>query len=76
MWGKTAEPVSRHQFLRRERGQGKKRFSCSAGHDQDWQPCPIDPYSTESAGHACSIGAQLRDLINGIDGLTRRRLAV
>ena len=20
-------------------------FSCSAGHDQDWQPYPVDPYS-------------------------------
>ena len=39
----TAEPVSRDQILRRERGQGKNHFPCSAGHEQDWQPCPVDP---------------------------------
>ena len=32
----TAEPVSRDQILRRERGQGKTRFPCSADHEQDW----------------------------------------
>ena len=31
----TAEPVSRDQILRRERGQGKFYFPCSADHDQD-----------------------------------------
>ena len=36
--GTTAEPVSRDQILRHERGQGNIRFSCSAGHLQDWQP--------------------------------------
>ena len=35
----TAEPVSRDQILRRERGQG------SADHEQDWHPYPVDPYS-------------------------------
>ena len=39
----TAEPVSRDQTLRRERGQGKIHFSCSADHVQDWQPYPVDP---------------------------------
>ena len=35
----TAEPVSRDQILRRERGQGKNVHSpCSADHEQDWQP--------------------------------------
>ena len=33
----TAEPVSRDQFLRRERGQGNVHFPCSADHEQDWQ---------------------------------------
>ena len=47
----TAEPVSRDQILRRERGQGKKRDSCSADHDQNWQPHPVDPYSAESSDH-------------------------
>ena len=41
----TAEPVSRDQILRRERGQGNIRFPCSADHVQDWQPYPVDPYS-------------------------------
>ena len=39
----TAEPVSRDQILRCERGQGKKK-SCSADHEQDWQRYPVDPY--------------------------------
>ena len=42
----TAEPVSRDQILRHERGQGNINFSCSsADHVQDWQPYPVDPYS-------------------------------
>ena len=41
----TAEPVSRDQILRRERGQGNIHFPCSADHVQDWQPKPVDPYS-------------------------------
>ena len=41
--GGTAEPYSRAQFLRRERGQGKKRFFCSADHQHDWQPYRLMP---------------------------------
>ena len=41
----NAEPVSRDQTLRRERRQGNIHFSCSADHEQDWQPYPVDPYS-------------------------------
>ena len=41
----TAEPVSRDQILRREREQGNGYFPCSADHEQDWQPYPVDPYS-------------------------------
>ena len=38
----TAEPVSRDQILRRERGQRIIHFPCSAAdHGQDWQPCPV-----------------------------------
>ena len=33
---------TRDQFLRRERGQGKINFLCSADHEQDWQPYPVD----------------------------------
>ena len=38
-----AEPVSRDQILRRERGQGNNvHFSCSADdHEQDWQTYPV-----------------------------------
>ena len=36
--GRTAEPVSRDQILRRERGQGNINLSCSADHKPDWQP--------------------------------------
>ena len=42
----TAEPVSRDQILRREQGLGNVHFSCSADLEQDWQPYPVDPYST------------------------------
>ena len=41
----TAEPVSRDQILRRERGQGNFHFPSSADHEQDWQPNPVDPLS-------------------------------
>ena len=41
----TAEPVSRDQILRRERGQGNIYFPCSADHEQDWQPDLVDLYS-------------------------------
>ena len=34
----TAEPVSRDQILRRERGQENNHFPCSADHEQGWQP--------------------------------------
>ena len=42
----TAEPVSRDDFPRLERGQGNIHFPCSADHEQDWQPYPVDPYSS------------------------------
>ena len=47
----TAEPVSRDQILRRERGQGNIHFPCSADHKQDWQPYPVDPFSAISNVH-------------------------
>ena len=31
-------------ILRHERGQGNIHFPCSADHEQDWQPYPVDPY--------------------------------
>ena len=47
------ERVSRDQILRHERGQGKKYFPCSADHEHDWQPYPVDPYSCCMCGHTC-----------------------
>ena len=47
----TAEPVSRGQILRRERGQGNIKFPCSADNEQDWQPYPVDPYSCYMCYH-------------------------
>ena len=47
----TAEPVSRDQILRRERGHGKIIFPCSADHKQDWQPYPVDPSLAICDGH-------------------------
>ena len=47
----TAEPVSRDQNLRHARGQGNIHFPCSADHEQDWQPYPVDPYSAICDDH-------------------------
>ena len=41
----TAEPVSRDQIFRRDRGQGNVHFPCSADDERDWQPDPVDPCS-------------------------------
>ena len=49
--GRTAEPVSQDQILRRERGQGNIHFPCSADHEQDWQPYPVDLYSCYMCDH-------------------------
>ena len=45
------EPKSRDQTLRRERGQGKFRFPCSADHKQDWQPFSAGAQSAENDDH-------------------------
>ena len=47
----TAEPVSRDQILRHARGQGNVHFPCSADHEQDSQPYPVDPYSAICDDH-------------------------
>ena len=49
----TAEPVSRDQILRHARGQGNINFPCSADHEKDWQPYPVDPYSAICDDHTC-----------------------
>ena len=51
----TAEPVSRDQIFRRERGQGNVDFPCSADHEQDWQPYPVDPYSCYMCDHTTVV---------------------
>ena len=63
----TAEPVSRDQILRRERGQEHINFPCSADHVQDWQIYPVDPYSCYICAtmHAY-IQASERDPIVGV----------
>ena len=53
----TAETVSRDQILRHERGQGNVHFPCSADHEQDWQPYPVDPYSCYMCDHTYYIHA-------------------
>ena len=60
----TAEPVSRDQFFRQERGQGNIHFSCSADHEQDWQPYPVDPYSCYMCDHTRSaLPAEYRSTV-------------
>ena len=52
-----AEPLSRDQILRRKRGQGKKTFSSSADHEQDWQPYPAGTYSCYMCDHTIAEAA-------------------
>ena len=47
----TAETVSQDQILRHNRGQGNINFPCSAHHEQDWQPYPVDSYSCYMCDH-------------------------
>ena len=54
-WDGTTEPVARDHILRHERGQGNIPFPCSAGHEQDCQPYPVDPYSCYMCDHTYSI---------------------
>ena len=47
--GRDAEPVTRDQILRRERGQRKTLFFCSIDHEQGWHSYAVYPSSAESA---------------------------
>ena len=47
----TRDGTAEQQILRRERGQGNVLFPCSADHEQDWQPYPVDPYSCYMCDH-------------------------
>ena len=51
----SAEPVSRDQILRRERGQGNVVIPCSGEHEEDWQPYLVDPYSCNMGDHTYII---------------------
>ena len=39
------------KILRGERGKRDIHFPCSADREQDWQPCPVDPYSAIRDNH-------------------------
>ena len=58
----TAKPVSRDQILRRVRGQGNIYFPCSANHEQDWQPYPVDPYSCYMCDHTLDYESHLQPI--------------
>ena len=49
----TAEPVSRDQILRCERGKGNIIFFCSADHEQDWQTYPVEGQHTKVSHIQC-----------------------
>ena len=61
----TAEPVSRDQILRHVRGQGNIPFPCSADHEQDWQPYPVDPYSAICDDHTYIHSLQRQEVFMG-----------
>ena len=62
----TAEPVSQDQILRRKRGQGNIHFPCSADHEQDWQPYPVDLYSVICDEHTYMHTHSLYDRFGGV----------
>ena len=62
----TAEPVSRDQILRHARGQGNIHFPCSADHEQDWRPYPVDPYSAICDDHTY-IHTYSSSIVNNAD---------
>ena len=55
----TAEPVLRDQFLRHKRGQVHINFPCSADHEQDWQPYPVDSYSCYMRDHIHTVNSTI-----------------
>ena len=67
----TAEPISRDQILRHVRAQGNIHFPCSADHEQDWQPYPVDPYSAICDDHTYIIYINFR--VNSISANQMRR---
>ena len=57
----TAEPVSRDQIVRHERGHGNIHFPCLADLEQNWQSYPVnsDEYRAESARDTVHIIARV-----------------
>ena len=50
--GDREEVICPDQILRRERGQRKYHFLCSANYEKDWQPYRVDLYrASECADH-------------------------
>ena len=45
-WTRLARPNSQART-----GTGEYFFPCSADHEQDWQPYPVDPYSATCDDH-------------------------
>ena len=39
---------------------GKINLKCLADHEQDWQPCPVDRYSAESADHTYIVSLSVK----------------
>ena len=67
----TAKPVSREQILRRERGQVKIHFPCSADRVQDWQPYQVDPYSYYICDHTYIHAINKRTMVCRVVGGAR-----
>ena len=65
----VTEPVSRDQILRREGGQGNIHFPCSADHERDWQPYPVDPsFSAGASIYLSSTANRLRGSVPSLSG--------
>ena len=43
MFSGEMDQIEIDQILRRERGRRSIHCPCSADHEQDWQPYPVDP---------------------------------
>ena len=52
-WTRLARPNSQART-----GTGEYYFPCSADHEQDWQPYPVDPYSAICDDHT-DVGIEI-----------------
>ena len=53
--GRNCRTCLARSILRRELGQENIPFPCSADHEQDWQPNPVDTYSCYICDHNIHI---------------------